>query len=328
MRAGRTRAGRGAPGPWKRRAAWRAPAATRRRASAAASKSPSWIPSASSTPTGAEAVTRSSSQGLAAARLPRSHSSPARPRCPRRDAYTCWSTASGARVNNFGARIDYVLAADGSPEGHAQRERAVAELRRRSSPAGSAVAVAGSQSDGTVPRWPPCPAWVVAAVSSPRGSTADAAVLAHAALGCLRGPRASQQVGRSASRHCRTSTCSGPAATTRPRGPSWRSHRLAPPSRCRRRRPRCAAATALTAAVRCVPTHVVERLQLCRCGALAYCLQLPCPSGRFGCGAAPCLTCAGDADFAAGKAQGCCSARRCKLCFGRSGVSGTWRLGL
>ena len=28
---------------------------------------------------------------------------------PREAAYTCWSTASGARVNNWGTRIDLVL---------------------------------------------------------------------------------------------------------------------------------------------------------------------------------------------------------------------------
>ncbi|GAX82997.1 hypothetical protein CEUSTIGMA_g10424.t1, partial [Chlamydomonas eustigma] len=32
----------------------------------------------------------------------------------RRDAFTCWSTASGARVNNYGTRIDLLLAADGA----------------------------------------------------------------------------------------------------------------------------------------------------------------------------------------------------------------------
>eukprot|EP00198_Chlamydomonas_reinhardtii_P003572 XP_001692908.1 predicted protein [Chlamydomonas reinhardtii] len=32
-----------------------------------------------------------------------------------RDAYTCWNTSSGARVNNFGSRIDLILAADGTP---------------------------------------------------------------------------------------------------------------------------------------------------------------------------------------------------------------------
>ncbi len=32
----------------------------------------------------------------------------------RRDAYTCWQAASGARVNNYGSRIDFVLAADGT----------------------------------------------------------------------------------------------------------------------------------------------------------------------------------------------------------------------
>ena len=30
----------------------------------------------------------------------------------RRLAYSCWSTASGARVNNYGSRIDLILAAD------------------------------------------------------------------------------------------------------------------------------------------------------------------------------------------------------------------------
>lgn len=29
----------------------------------------------------------------------------------RREAYTCWSTASGARINNYGTRIDLILAA-------------------------------------------------------------------------------------------------------------------------------------------------------------------------------------------------------------------------
>ena len=32
--------------------------------------------------------------------------------CIRKDAYTCWSQASGARVNNWGTRIDLILAAD------------------------------------------------------------------------------------------------------------------------------------------------------------------------------------------------------------------------
>ena len=40
--------------------------------------------------------------------------------CPhRREAYTCWSTASGARINNYGTRIDLILAA--GPCGDASR---------------------------------------------------------------------------------------------------------------------------------------------------------------------------------------------------------------
>jgi len=43
--------------------------------------------------------------------------------CFRREAYTCWSTASGARINNYGTRIDLILAAgpcgDASGEFHA-----------------------------------------------------------------------------------------------------------------------------------------------------------------------------------------------------------------
>lgn len=35
----------------------------------------------------------------------------------RREAYTCWSTASGARINNYGTRIDLILAA--GPDGAA-----------------------------------------------------------------------------------------------------------------------------------------------------------------------------------------------------------------
>ena len=31
--------------------------------------------------------------------------------CRRQEAYTCWSTASGARINNYGTRIDLILAA-------------------------------------------------------------------------------------------------------------------------------------------------------------------------------------------------------------------------
>ena len=40
--------------------------------------------------------------------------------CPhRREAYTCWSTASGARINNYGTRIDLILTA--GPCGDASR---------------------------------------------------------------------------------------------------------------------------------------------------------------------------------------------------------------
>ena len=31
----------------------------------------------------------------------------------RSEAFTCWNVASGARVNNYGSRIDLLLAADG-----------------------------------------------------------------------------------------------------------------------------------------------------------------------------------------------------------------------
>ena len=44
---------------------------------------------------------------------------PAGTRARRREAYTCWSTASGARVNNYGTRIDLILAA--GPCGDAAR---------------------------------------------------------------------------------------------------------------------------------------------------------------------------------------------------------------
>ena len=30
----------------------------------------------------------------------------------REEVYSCWSTASGARVNNYGARIDLILLAE------------------------------------------------------------------------------------------------------------------------------------------------------------------------------------------------------------------------
>eukprot|EP00955_Chlamydomonas_euryale_P106292 365694-Chlamydomonas_euryale.AAC.13 len=41
----------------------------------------------------------------------------------RRNAYTCWNTASGARTNNYGSRIDLLLAANGGSHGSvAQRE--------------------------------------------------------------------------------------------------------------------------------------------------------------------------------------------------------------
>lgn len=39
----------------------------------------------------------------------------------RREAYTCWSTATGARVNNYGSRIDHILAAQGHPQ-HLQHQ--------------------------------------------------------------------------------------------------------------------------------------------------------------------------------------------------------------
>ena len=32
--------------------------------------------------------------------------------CHRTEVYSCWSTASGARVNNYGARIDLILLAE------------------------------------------------------------------------------------------------------------------------------------------------------------------------------------------------------------------------
>ncbi|KAK9829784.1 hypothetical protein WJX72_007901 [[Myrmecia] bisecta] len=38
----------------------------------------------------------------------------------RKDAYTCWNTATGARVNNYGTRIDLILAADAQRAQHAQ----------------------------------------------------------------------------------------------------------------------------------------------------------------------------------------------------------------
>ena len=43
-------------------------------------------------------------------------------RC-RKEAYTCWSQASGARVNNWGTRIDLILAADGASTSGAGAEK-------------------------------------------------------------------------------------------------------------------------------------------------------------------------------------------------------------
>ena len=44
--------------------------------------------------------------------LPPPLSSPPLLAC-RSEAFTCWNVASGARVNNYGSRIDLLLAADG-----------------------------------------------------------------------------------------------------------------------------------------------------------------------------------------------------------------------
>ncbi len=58
-------------------------------------------------------------------------------------AYTCWNTSSGARVNNYGSRIDHILVADGGAG---------------SSSSSSGRGGGGGQVAG-------CPPWVVAAVS-------------------------------------------------------------------------------------------------------------------------------------------------------------------
>ena len=41
----------------------------------------------------------------------------------RKEAYTCWQQASGARVNNWGTRIDLILAADGASTSEAGAEK-------------------------------------------------------------------------------------------------------------------------------------------------------------------------------------------------------------
>lgn len=69
----------------------------------------------------------------------------------RRLAYSCWSTASGARVNNYGSRIDLILAAnaDSAPTGpcgasHSSRAPAGQE-------AGAASVVAEGRGAGAAP---------------------------------------------------------------------------------------------------------------------------------------------------------------------------------
>ena len=67
----------------------------------------------------------------------------------RRLAYSCWSTASGARVNNYGSRIDLILAADAEsapagPSGASHSSRAAAGLQ-----AGAASGAAEGRGAGT-----------------------------------------------------------------------------------------------------------------------------------------------------------------------------------
>lgn len=66
-------------------------------------------------------------------------------------AYTCWNTSSGARVNNYGSRIDHILVADwGASSGGDKGSRG----------GGGGSGGSGTQAVG-------CPPWVVAAVSFP-----------------------------------------------------------------------------------------------------------------------------------------------------------------
>lgn len=58
----------------------------------------------------------------------------------RSEAYTCWSTASSARVNNYGARIDFILL--GPPKAHCAADDARDKAQSGGWPAPGAAAAA------------------------------------------------------------------------------------------------------------------------------------------------------------------------------------------
>ncbi|PNH05545.1 DNA-(apurinic or apyrimidinic site) lyase 2 [Tetrabaena socialis] len=83
----------------------------------------------------------------------------------RTSAYTCWNTSSGARVNNYGSRIDHILAADGAAA-------AAAEARALDG-AAARDAAAEAAAGGSGPAPAVCPAWVVAADIMPELQGSD-----------------------------------------------------------------------------------------------------------------------------------------------------------
>ncbi|KAG2489940.1 hypothetical protein HYH03_011572 [Edaphochlamys debaryana] len=83
---------------------------------------------------------------------------------PDRVVYSCWNTSSGARVNNYGSRIDHTLAADGSEAG-----RTAVRAHRRAWAREQGVRQQGQQgraagAEGGASAWrPPVPDWVLGA---------------------------------------------------------------------------------------------------------------------------------------------------------------------
>ncbi|KXZ51325.1 hypothetical protein GPECTOR_13g812 [Gonium pectorale] len=74
----------------------------------------------------------------------------------RQHAYTCWNTSSGARVNNYGSRIDHILAADGGA-------LLPAPAGRAAGPSGGGAAGAAGTGATAPAAVAACPSWVVAA---------------------------------------------------------------------------------------------------------------------------------------------------------------------
>ena len=102
----------------------------------------------------------------------------------RRLAYSCWSTASGARVNNYGSRIDLILAAEADPAPAAPSGVSHSSRAPAGQEAGAASGVAEGRGAGAAPVLASSKGSHPGAAPVPPGTGAEACARGAGGQGC------------------------------------------------------------------------------------------------------------------------------------------------